>query len=403
MRFPVLYHTFVQAHVTGLADQGNDVSVVSARPDLEVLGRRKEQFESKGIQVLYHANEPSRIRGILRRFFSLAQRPSKAFAVLRSKGARKLMEFGANEVFASTVRSTKADYIHVHFGTVAAQLAQALESRAFVVTWHGFDVNTARARGNVDSFQRLFGPQTLHTVNSAFLKERLVDLGAPAERVSVVPMGIDTEAFAYRARSSRNDQPVRILSVGRLHEVKGHSFLIKAMKRLVDEGFNVELRIVGDGELRSELSSLIEELGLSGHVLLMGAKSPSDVVLEMYNSDVFALTGIVAENGAVEAQGVVYLEAQATGLPVVGSNAGGVPDSLLDGETGFLAEPENPESIASALSRLIADSDLRQKFGQNAKAFVESKFTERQMIEAYLSLYSKINEESAKANGGVRR
>jgi phosphatidylinositol alpha-1,6-mannosyltransferase len=144
--------------------------------------------------------------------------------------------------------------------------------------------------------------------------------------------------------------------------------VIKALQSLKDEYPQIAYLIVGDGPERTNLEKEVQLRKLNDQVHFLGL-FPYEDVLEIYQqADLFILTSrmIVDEKiTGIEGFGIVFLEANACGLPVIGSRVGGIPDAVKDGETGLLVDPENPAEIAAAIKTLMLDENLRKKLGQN--------------------------------------
>ena len=152
--------------------------------------------------------------------------------------------------------------------------------------------------------------------------------------------------------------------VGRLAEVKGVTYLIEAMKQV-----DAMLVIVGDGPLREQLEEQAKLLG--DKVQFLGAKT-HDQLAEIYASaDVFAAPSVRAKDGGVEGFGLVFLEAMASGLPIVASRSGGIPDLIHNGENGLLVEPGNVEELAGAIERVLENRDMRAELVTSGNKTVE--------------------------------
>jgi glycosyltransferase involved in cell wall biosynthesis len=203
------------------------------------------------------------------------------------------------------------------------------------------------------------------TVISSVLKKRAGEYG----RCDVVhiPNGIDSSAIASACK--KNDRRKNtILFVGRLERMKGVDILLHAFALLhCDEKHPVELRIVGDGTLRSHLEHLAHKLGVTHHVRFLGFVPAPAVYREFASATIFCALS------RTEALGNVFLEAQAAGCPIVATNVDGIPDIVEDGETGLLVDPEEPRDAAKAIEKLLSDAGLREQLStagkQNAKSY----------------------------------
>lgn len=186
--------------------------------------------------------------------------------------------------------------------------------------------------------------------------------------ISIVPFGINLESFgnlptkqAIREKLGLNTSDSVILFVGTLRPVKGVKYLIEAMNSIRQRDTKASLVLVGDGEERQSLEVLTKELSLEESVTFIG-RVPNEKIPEyMAASDVLVLPSLS------ESFGIVNLEAMASGLPVVASKVGGLPEIIEDGENGFLVEPKNPEQIAERVLLLLEDDTLRGKISRSNK------------------------------------
>ena len=172
--------------------------------------------------------------------------------------------------------------------------------------------------------------------------------------------------------------------------MKGHDLGIQAISNLVKEGLNLEYLIIGDGPELGNLQKLAEGLNLKSNVRLLGFKNQSEIKKYLQKSDIFLMTSVYDETGRRETQGVATGEAQACGLPVVAFRSGGVPYTIEEGTTGFLAEEKNLNEFTHHLRKLCTDKALRKKMGQNARIFIEANFSNTELSKKQLSLYEKV-------------
>lgn len=172
-----------------------------------------------------------------------------------------------------------------------------------------------------------------------------------------------------------------IISIAELHERKGLKYLIEAIPEVAEKFPNIKLVIVGEGPERKSLENLIKELS-SNHIILTGRQKEIPKLLK--SSDIFVLPS------RREAFGLVVLEAMVTGLPVIASKTGGIPEIIENGRNGLLVEPENSKKLAKALMDLIANSDKREKLSKAGTETARKKFTAKKMAEEYEKIY-KLN------------
>lgn len=225
-----------------------------------------------------------------------------------------------------------------------------------------------------------------------FTQEVLVGKGVDPEKVRVVYMGVETPQGmeeTFRGVPERHPEwqgrPL-LLTVGRLVKQKGHHLLLQAMRQVVDRVPRVLHLIVGDGPERPALATQIEELGLGDNVLLLGRVS-EEALRDCYAMAwAFALTSHEVKS-YVEGMGLVFLEAATWGVPSVGTRHGGIPEAILDGQTGFLVDPAQPAELAARLQYLLEDRERSRQLGLAAQAHVAAHFNVERMAaqsEAHL-------------------
>ena len=202
--------------------------------------------------------------------------------------------------------------------------------------------------------------------------------GLPLSRVSVIYNGIDLSRCVPKT-TYETGETVTILHVGRFDVPKNHPGLLEAFRLLLETHPECRLRLVGDGELRPDMEKLAREKGIADFVEFCGMQS--NVYPYLHDADIFTLPSIYEGNP------MTIIEAMGTGLPIVASRVGGIPDMISDGESGLLVEPE-PQSICTDLTRLVGDAALRQRLGLAARKQSQT-FSAEHMARDYISCYSK--------------
>jgi glycosyltransferase involved in cell wall biosynthesis len=194
-------------------------------------------------------------------------------------------------------------------------------------------------------------------------RNALERLGAKVERLSVIPNGVDTRRFhpggAHQGSSTQTG--VRLLFVGRLVRSKGVEWLLRAIASLRANGLNIRLTIAGpDGGDCDRLQWIAREVGVEGSIRWLGEVDERSLPSIYSQHDVFVLPST-----AGEAQGIVLLEAMASGLPIVATAVGGIPATVIDGANGILVAPSSPDAIASALIELASNQEKRLMMQKN--------------------------------------
>jgi len=285
----------------------------------------------------------------------------------RSRWAQVIPLFLA-EVLAirREVRAAKPDVIHVHWlvpqGVVAMIAAPHVPK---LVTVHGGDVYGLRDRLSRRLFRAVLkNADAVTTMNSEML-DRLVELGADPATTVVLSMGADVAAIRPLAAAAER-RGGRILFVGRLVEKKGVSVLLEALRLL--DGSDYDLRVVGDGPLRSELTS--QSAGLS--VSFAGLLGREALAAEFGAASIAVFPSVPAASGDQDGLPVALLEAMSTGCAVVASDLPGLRDAVEDGQSGVLTTPGSAEELAIALSRLLGDPALCDRLGRAAATRAEN-------------------------------
>src|SRR5690606_11510463 len=179
---------------------------------------------------------------------------------------------------------------------------------------------------------------------------------------------------------------IQLISIGRLVELKGFEYAVKSVKILVDKGFDVQYTIVGEGKDKDTLLQLISKLNLTESVFLVGAKSQTDIKILLEENHIFLMSSITDSTNRAEAQGVVVAEAQAMGLPVVAYRSGGVPYTILENKTGFLASEKNIEEFAYHIIKLIENPHLYIDMSVSAKRFAINNFSRDLLAQKFFEL-----------------
>jgi glycosyltransferase involved in cell wall biosynthesis len=205
--------------------------------------------------------------------------------------------------------------------------------------------------------------------------------GAPSDKVELVPIGVDVERFSPgNGRNSKS--PYSILSVARLIEHKGLMDLIEAIDILVERGMEICLTIVGDGELRVDIEEEISNRGLT-EVVDLRLRVPFENMVDVYRSkDIFVLSSVV------EVFGVAALEAMASGMPVVVTRVGGLPDLVEEGFNGLVVEPRDPEGLSDAISSML-DCEKISSMGRNARRKAIEEFSWSRVAKDHLRVFEE--------------
>jgi len=190
--------------------------------------------------------------------------------------------------------------------------------------------------------------------------------------VIIIPNGIELGRFQYESKDSIrktlkfNDEDKIIIFVGNLRKVKGVEYLIESMKEITEKEKNAKLIILGDGEERSDLEELVSTLFMDKYIKFLGRISNESIPKYMMASDLFVLPSVS------ESFGIVNLEAMASGLPIVATKVGGVPEIIKENINGLLVEPRNSIDLSLKIIKLLHNQPLAKKISNNNKSYVKN-------------------------------
>jgi hypothetical protein len=266
----------------------------------------------------------------------------------------------------------------------------------FSVTAHGQDF--MKDLGNDDLLREICAAAEFVAAETDYSRD-LLRQRCPDSRIHRVYNGLDLARFpapneeaarpAGPSRTGIAQYPVRIISIGRLVAFKGFEYLIGACADLRRRGLEFICEIVGDGPLRGELEARIRKLNLSDRVQLLGSLSQGAVLERLGSADIFALASVTDKQGASDVFPTVIIEAMAAARPIVSTRLAGIPESVVNGETGLLVPPENTMALAEALSRLIEDAKLRLHYGRAGRARIEQHFRIEHTVAPLIELLQR--------------
>jgi colanic acid/amylovoran biosynthesis glycosyltransferase len=382
--FPVHSELPFLNQIVGLIERGHQVEIYADGP--QPGGRFHPDVERLGLQALtrYPLRWPAA---------RLDRWKAAANVVLAHRGAERRMllrtldpssfwhRAWSLDQLRRTVRflpSRPYDICYCAFGLDAPHALRLRRLGALagelVVAFRGADTTKYVARRGPRVYARTFREARLLLPVCDFLGRRLVDLGAPPERVMVHRTGIDLRRWPYRERPTAVEGRLRMVSVGRLVEKKGVEYALRALRILLDRGLDVEYRILGDGPLRDRLTARIGELGLERRVTLQGRSHQEGVRAGLDQSDVLVAASVTAADGDEEGIPNVLKEAMASGMPVVATRHAGIPELVEDRVSGLLVPERDERALADALHRLAAEPGLQPAMGRAGRAMVEREY-----------------------------
>ena len=286
---------------------------------------------------------------------------------LRSVSRSKL------ESCASFLEQTGTTTMMTEFGDFGYELSPAARMAGcrYFVHFHGYDATKSlRLPEIVAQYQELFETADGFFAPSQFIVNNLLEIGCPPEKISVSPCGIEVSNFPLSVR-----RPQRCLSVGRFVEKKSPLSTISAFAA-ASKGFpDARLDMVGYGPLLNDCEALIESLNVEDKVILHGRTSHDKVRELMAEASIFLQHSVTASDGNMEGLPVAILEAMSSGLAVVSTRHSGIPEAVIEGETGSLVDEGDVKSMAQEIEALLADHDKVEQFGDAARTRAQEHFT----------------------------
>jgi colanic acid/amylovoran biosynthesis glycosyltransferase len=293
------------------------------------------------------------------------------------------------------LRRRKVRLIHAHFGPEGFD---ALRWRGdlkipVITSFYGYDVSSLAKQDKWHKrYDTLFKEGALFLVEGAFMKSRLMALGAPEDKVKIQRIAVNLDNFPYVKREpKRNGEKPIFFFCGRFVEKKGLIYSLQALKQVWDGGGRFEFRIVGSGKLQPEIETFIRVNNMSDCIKLLGERGHRDYINEMKKADIYIHPSITAADGDMEGGApTTILEAQALGLPVLSSYHADIPNIVVPGKSALLTQEKDWRGLADNISFLIKNQDEWAKMGLTGREFVaqyhDIKREAAKLEEKYLSL-----------------
>ncbi|WP_303324872.1 glycosyltransferase family 4 protein [Actinomyces radicidentis] len=375
--YPRFSETFIVTEMLAREALGDDLSIYALRPTTD------SRFHPEIARVQARVNWVSRPWKGIEMWDQMAQCLDGADMDRFARILPALLTLPGDEVtqgleLARQVRADGIDHLHAHFASLAgrvAWIASSLTGAPYTVTTHAKDIfhesvdPTWLRRVCVDADRVI----AISRFNEDYLNRVLAGSGA---RISLRYNALELDRFAYRDPDPVAT-PLRVCAVGRLVYKKGFADLIRATRLLLDDGVPVQVEIAGEGDEYQALSELIQSLGLTDNVRLLGPMTQAEVREFLARSDVFAAPCVEAPDGNLDGLPTVVLESMACGTPVVATAVSGLPEVVRDGDTGVLLPPGVPSELARALRDIASGATDTRALARAARGLIEQQFDSR--------------------------
>src|SRR6266699_2132109 len=387
-RFPSFGQTFCYREVAELARQGIAPPIFSIRKPKD---EPPQDWDERIVERVHYLPEQEDLLREVRRASKKGKLAGEIIAALDEWGRRPdfLRLYQAVDV-GLHLQTLGIRHVHAHFAGMAARTGFWIDKFfpvTFSFTAHANDIFAPRdfkiGLDKLVDAARLIVTETDYA--ERLLRERFSD---SANRIHRVYNGLDLSLFKHADFSST---PPLIVAVGRLIAKKGFADLIRACQLLMEREKSFRCEIIGEGPLEKELRGQIQELDLQERVQLLGAKPQHEIRARLAAAGVFVLPSVIDPDGGMDNLPTVIMEAMAVGLPVISTATGGIPEMVIQNETGFLVPPGDAVALAGAIERQFDDIGLAQRLGERGFQRARELFSIEKNVRSLLALIDPDN------------
>ena len=384
--FPQLSETFITNEIDEIKAKHIQVSIFSIKKPNQHIVHKKAKELAKETYYVSDKSLSNSSRIVFLHIYFLSSRPLRYIKVfifaLKHKKGDLFWYFKQSVVYAYLIKKSKSEHIHSHYAastaTQYAMLISMLLDIPFSFTAHGwYDIFTYAPKNFRDLAQKAKRVITVSRYNKNYLIQKYK---MPPDKIEVIHCGIDINFFKPAKDSNKENI---ILTVARLHPVKGLEYAIKACALLKQKANRFKYFIVGEGSEHSKLEHLIRNLQLQDYVFLEGARVKEEVLKYYQKAKIFILPSIT------EGLPVSLMESMACKVPVIATKICGVPELVEDGINGYLVPPKDVQQLAQKMEILLNNPELCEKFGNQGRKKVEAEFNLKKEVKKLISLMTQ--------------
>jgi glycosyltransferase involved in cell wall biosynthesis len=384
-RFPSFGQTFCYREVAELDRQGFAPPIFAIRKPKD---EPPQDWDECIVKRVHYLPEEKELLDDVHRASKKGKLTAEIIAALDEWGRRRdFLRLYQAVCIGLRLREIGIRHVHAHFAGMAARTAFWI-GRFFPITFsftaHANDIFAPRdfeiGLDKLVDAARVIVTETDYAAK--FLRERFPHR---AERIHRIYNGLDLTPYR---RADFAASPPSIVAVGRLITKKGFADLVRACRLLLDRGKSFRCEIIGEGPLEQEFREQIAQLGLQSHVELLGPRPQHEIREHLAAGTVFVLPSVVEADGGMDNLPTVIMEAMAAGLPVVSTPIGGIPEMVLQNETGFLVPSGDVAALAGAIEKVINDRSLAQKLGRTGYERAQRLFSIEKNVRALCTLFS---------------
>lgn len=379
--FPSLIQPWLVNQLTQIVINGGENKIVARRSELGVYDSNIDKY---GLFKNYRIVPEDKLTLVLTQLCFLLTPNSlykflkglpKYFDLLRSSNFTLKEKFHAFFLIPY-MGLDYVDIIHSHSEMAGNKFMPFIVELGvpFVITFHGLPPIGVNKISDAER-TRYTQQASIILVNTEFAKRQYISLGASADKIKIIPQGLNLDDFPFKHKPFPDDSAVNILTVGRYHPDKGQRYAIRAIANLIQKGMNIKYRLVGNGPDLDGLISLAADLNISDAIEFYSSVSDEQLQALYSISHIFVLPSLKAKDGFhEETQGVVLQEAQASGLITIATKVGGIPECLDAGVSGFLVNDRSSDEIEDCLTEIISKPDKWVAYQRDGRKWVEDNY-----------------------------
>ena len=384
-RFPSFGQTFCYREVAELARQGINPPIFSIRNPKD---EPPQDWDQRIVERVHYLPDEEQLVREVRRASKKGKLTGEVIAALDEWGRRTdFLRLYQGVYIGLRLQKMGVRHVHAHFAGMAARTAFWVDKFfpiTFSFTAHANDIFAPRnfeiGLDKLVDAARVILTETDY--GAEFLRERFPDC---ADRIHRIYNGLNLAEFR---RADFSFTPPLIVAIGRLIAKKGFADLIRACRLLMERGKLFRCEIIGEGPLEEELHKQIVQLDLQDRVGLPGAKPQHEIREHLAAGSAFVLPSVVDPDGGMDNLPTVIMEAMAAGLPVISTAIGGIPEMVIENETGFLVPPGDIVALARAIERLFDEIDLARQLGERGFERAKELFSIEKNVRELSALVS---------------
>ncbi len=386
-RFPSFSQTFCYREVAELDRQGLTPNIFSIR---KPKGEPPQDWDERIINRVHYLLGEKELLDDVHRASKKGNLTREIVAALDQWGRRTdFLRLYQAIYIGLRLRDLGVRHVHAHFAGLAARTACWIDKFFginFSFTAHANDIFAPRnfeiGLDKLVDAARAIVTETDYAAK--FLKERFPDR---ADRIHRIYNGLNLAEFK---RADFSAAPASIVAIGRLIDKKGFADLIHACRLLKDRGKLFRCKIIGEGPLEKELRRQIDQFDLQNCVQLLGAKPQGEIAKHLAAGTVFVLPSVIGADGGMDNLPTVIMEAMATGLPVISTAIGGIPEMVIENETGILVPPNDAGALGRAIEKVIVDLSLAQRLGEKGQKRASELFSIDKNARSLIRIFEEL-------------